>query len=63
MDHCWYGKPRKIIKLLFNIYDDFLQNYNEITNYRDKNRDNNILLRYQCDKKNIKLNVKKKTYG
>ncbi|MAV57165.1 MAG: hypothetical protein CMI79_06575 [Candidatus Pelagibacter sp.] len=60
MDHCWYGKPRTIIKLLFNIYDDFLQNYNEITNSRDNNRDNNILLRYQCDKKNIKLNVKKK---
>ena len=60
MDHCWYGKPRTIIKLLFNIYDDFLQNYNKITNSGDNNRDNNILLRYQCDKKNIKLNVKKK---
>ena len=60
MDHCWYGKPRTIIKLLFNIYDDFLQNYNKITNSRGNNRDNNLLLRYQCNKKNIKLNVEKK---
>ncbi len=60
MDHCWYGKPRTIIKLLFNIYDDFLQNYNEINNPGANNRDNNELLYYQCNKNNIKLNVKQK---
>jgi hypothetical protein len=57
IDHCWYGKPRTIIKLLFNIYDDFLQNYNEITNIDQKNRDNNELLLYQCNKHNINLNI------
>ena len=30
-----------IIKLLLNIYDNFLNNYNEITSNNQNNRDNN----------------------
>lgn len=60
MDHCWYGKPKTIIKPLYNIYDEFLKNHNEISSTNQNNRDNNALLRYQCIKNNIKFNIEKK---
>ena len=60
MDHFFYGKPKTIIKLLITIYDNFLKNYNEITLNNQDNRDNNELLIYQCNKKNIERIVEKK---
>ena len=60
MDHCWYGKPKTIIKQLFNAFDDILTNCNEITSNNQNNRDNNELLHYQCEKNNIKLIVNEK---
>lgn len=60
MDHFFYGKPKMIIKLLLNIYDNFLNNYNEITSNNQNNRDNNEILIHQCKKKNIERIVEKK---
>lgn len=60
MDHCWYGKPQTIIKQLFNIFDNIMVNYNEITSGNQHNRENNKILHWECEKNNIKVNVDKK---
>ena len=57
IDHFWYGKPQTIINHLINIYDEYLQNYKEITSESHNNRDNNTILLYQCHRYNIKVNV------
>jgi hypothetical protein len=59
-DHCWYGKPETQIKLLYNIFDNLIENKNKITCMSQNNRDNNELLHYQCNQKNIKIQVKQK---
>ena len=60
----WYGKPKTIIKQLFNCYDEFLQNHNGLCRLWggnwDQSSDINELLHYQCNKNNIKLKVKQK---
>lgn len=60
MDHCWYGKPKTIIKQLFNTFDNILINYNQITSNNQNNRDNNELLHHECSKNNIKFNANRK---
>jgi hypothetical protein len=60
MDHFFYGNPNTIMKLLINIYNDFLKNNNEITSNNQNNRDNNELLIYHCKKNYIERIVEKK---
>lgn len=61
IDHCWYGKVETIIKQLNDIYSNYIINYKKIIPEKHA-RDNNFMLIYMCEQKNIKLIFNKKAH-
>tara|TARA_B100001057_G_scaffold500688_1_gene617170 strand:- start:10755 stop:11486 length:732 start_codon:yes stop_codon:yes gene_type:complete len=63
IDHCWYGKPETIIKQLFNIFDNLVENTKNMICliHPEHNRNINELIHFECEKKNIKINFIKKS--
>jgi len=55
IDHAWLGNKKTITKQLENIFDNYLNNYNQITRNNENNRDNNELIIHQCKIQNIKI--------